>query len=259
MKLSFWFLISATLILSIVLFGVSKQDEGCDASWTGGTLFEKLELNGVKQLNCVSKEEAKAIEYQKKRQEDSDYIEKRISSFRNKEAIHRARHDPEWYRREIIWRNTLARNGKPLFGSPIDVIDLKDHFFNLQKDVQSIMLGSLKPLSSFEEENDVALCFYEAAFDQAIQDELDQEEKKKEKQTDDAQVELQKEKQEITTEMEDDFVTRLYSSGKKRRRKYRRTKSHAKVVEQPVQVYENDLEVELEKMKGESITFKYIS
>lgn len=150
------------------MFGESKQDKRHDTSWTGGTLFEKLDLNDVKQLICVSKEEAKAIEYQKKRQ-DSDYIEKRISSFRIKRANHRAHHDPE--RKEIIWQNTLAQNGKPLFGLPIDVIDLKDHFFNLQKDVQSIMLGSLKPLSSFEEENNVTLCFYKAAFDKKEEEE----------------------------------------------------------------------------------------
>ena len=167
MKLS-WFFLSVSFLISNIFFRKSKQDENDNVFWTERKEIEQFSLNGVKRLKGVS--QGRSSNVSKKEDEllkkvQVDRIWKKKTSINGEREIKRACHDPAWYRMEIIWRNTIGRHCQSLFGAPIEVIDMKKFFFDLQPETQSLLLKKYRKVSRFEEELDSLSSFERAVFD----------------------------------------------------------------------------------------------
>jgi ubiquitin C len=173
MKQLYWFFLSVSFLISdifyLIFFRKSEQDENDNVFWTKRKEIKPFSLNGVKRLKCVSQGRSdsnvskKEDELLKKVQ--IDRIRKKKMSINAEREIKQACHDPAWYRKEMIWRNSFGRHCQSLFGAPIDVIDCKKFFFDLQPETQSLLFKIYREVSRFEEELDSLSSFERAVFD----------------------------------------------------------------------------------------------
>lgn len=118
-----WLFVLALFLFSTVLFRKSEDDER-DNVHLFPKEFEKLSLNGVKRLKCVSQGKgSKHKDEIPKKVGDKDHSRKKIHSKKRRKCRdpHPDPHDPDKYKAGIIWRHTFARHGKSFFGVPIEV------------------------------------------------------------------------------------------------------------------------------------------